>query len=52
VPKDFFSGKEFIYKIQDKGYILYSIGLNLRDDGGKTEKDAKDADDIVVRAEK
>lgn len=33
---DPFSGKDFIYKKQDRGFILYSIGENLKDDGAKT----------------
>lgn len=36
LPKDPFSGKDFIYKRRDKGFVLYSIGRNLKDDGGHT----------------
>lgn len=50
VPKDFFSGgKDFIYKPADGGYVLYSVGENGQDDGGKDK--AQGGDDIVVRAE-
>jgi hypothetical protein len=37
IPHDLFSGQPLRYKKNDNGsYILYSIGWNLRDDGGKT----------------
>ncbi|MCX6345489.1 MAG: hypothetical protein NT018_10535 [Armatimonadetes bacterium] len=32
--QDPFSGKDFIYKRKGKGYLLYSIGRNLKDEGG------------------
>jgi len=31
---DPFSGKDFVYKRKGNGFLLYSIGPNLRDDGG------------------
>jgi hypothetical protein len=34
VPKDPFSGKGFRYKRRGAGFVLYSIGPNLKDDGG------------------
>ena len=49
VPLDRFSGKPFVYRRQGDGFLLYSIGQNLKDDGGrpnwvlvrdKTRKDA------------
>ncbi|HET6453587.1 MAG TPA: hypothetical protein VFI02_04230, partial [Armatimonadota bacterium] len=33
VPTDPFSGKDFIYKPQGNGFVLYSVGENLKDDG-------------------
>jgi len=35
IPKDIFSGKDFVYERQDKGFLLYSIGADLKDDGGR-----------------
>jgi hypothetical protein len=35
IPVDPFTGKPFIFKKQDSGFIVYSVGSNLRDDGGK-----------------
>lgn len=34
IPKDLYSGKDFMYKRQNKGFILYSVGLDMKDDGG------------------
>jgi L-rhamnose mutarotase len=38
VPQDPFSGKEMLYKHDQNGYVIYSIGENLKDDGGETEQ--------------
>jgi len=35
VPVDPFTGHSFIYQKQDSGFKVYSIGNNLKDDGGK-----------------
>ncbi|MHB1456260.1 MAG: hypothetical protein ACYC0V_05030 [Armatimonadota bacterium] len=34
IPEDPFTGKDFIYKTKGKGFLLYSIGPNLKDDSG------------------
>ncbi len=34
IPNDPFSGKPFIYRREGKGYLIYSVGPNLVDDGG------------------
>lgn len=34
-PADPYSGKPFIYRRHGNGFILYSIGPNMRDDGGR-----------------
>jgi hypothetical protein len=48
IPADDFSGSEFAYRKTDDGYHLYSLGKNGRDDGGKTQDEDEDADDVVV----
>lgn len=52
---DPFSGRDFIYKRQGKGFLLYSIGPNLKDDGGieppKNDWHHQDEGDIVWRME-
>ncbi len=50
VPVDDFSGKPLIYKLADDktGYLLYSVGPNGQDDGGKRTFDT-DEDDIVLQ---
>lgn len=35
LPDDPFSGKEFVYRRQGKGFVLYSWGEDLDDDGGR-----------------
>jgi hypothetical protein len=35
VPVDPFTGNPFIYHLEDKGLIIYSIGNNLKDDQGR-----------------
>jgi hypothetical protein len=49
VPKDRFSGKPLIYTADDKGYILYSVGINGQDDGGRGPDDTPKGDDLAVR---
>jgi len=64
IPKDPFSSSDFKYKLQDNGFLLYSIGLNARDNGGKNyleennyspdeddkvSEEEKSADDIAIR---
>jgi len=51
LPVDPFSGKgkALIYRREGEGYVLYSVGWNLRDDGGRSSEDGADFDDIVVR---
>jgi hypothetical protein len=45
VPNDLFSEKPVIYAPTQSGYTLYSVGPNMKDDGGKSQKPA---DDIVA----
>lgn len=37
LPPDPDTGKGFIYRLQAPSYLLYGLGLNRRDDGGKRE---------------
>ena len=48
IPEDVFSGAPLIYRVDDGGYVLYSVGINQRDDGDARESD-HDKDDIVAR---
>lgn len=48
IPPDRFSGKTLVYKHKAKGCIVYSVGMNLKDDGG-SDNDDIDEDDIAVR---
>ena len=49
VPKDLFTGKPLIYRLTEKGYLLYSVGVNGKDENGQTYGDDPPGDDIVVR---
>jgi hypothetical protein len=49
VPIDLFSGKALCYRPTEKGYVLYSVGVNGIDDNGRTMADDPIGDDIVVR---
>jgi hypothetical protein len=49
VPDDLFTGKALIYRPADKGYLLYSVGVNGRDDGGRATEDDPACDDLPVR---
>ena len=35
LPIDPFTGKPYVYKIQEDGFIVYSFGSNEKDDGGR-----------------
>ena len=52
VPQDIFSAAELHYRPEGGGYLLYSVGVNGKDDGGKgmdDRKDGEDWDDLTVR---
>ena len=50
VPDDLFIDKPFGYKRKGKGYVLYSVGENMKFDGVKKNED-EEIDDIVVQVE-
>jgi hypothetical protein len=41
LPDDPLSGRELIYRPSGAGYLLYSVGINGRDDGAKGVKDRR-----------
>jgi hypothetical protein len=52
IPKDVFADGDLHYRPQDNGYLLYSVGVNEKDDGGKTSADRKADegwDDLAIR---
>jgi hypothetical protein len=49
VPADLFGGKPLAYKPSANGYLLYSVGPNGKDDGGRGERDDPPGDDLSVR---
>jgi ABC-type transport system involved in multi-copper enzyme maturation permease subunit len=46
LPFDPFTGKDYIYRREGKGFIVYSVGLNQKDDSGKSLRE-KGYDDIA-----
>jgi len=57
IPVDVFSGGKLHYKPTEQGFVLYSVGPNLRDDGGRGQWSQPEQgddeeivrDDIVIR---
>jgi hypothetical protein len=49
VPEDVFSGKAIVYRSSANGYLLYSVGVNGRDEGGRGPEDSPPGDDLSVR---
>jgi hypothetical protein len=49
VPGDLFSGKALIYRPSRDGYLLYSVGVNGRDEGSRWYNDNPPGDDPRVR---
>jgi hypothetical protein len=48
IPLDIFSGKALKYLPQGDGYLLYSFGVNERDDQGRSYDDDPPGDDLRV----
>jgi hypothetical protein len=46
VPPDPFTGEPFVYRRTDRGFVVYSVGPNLEDDGGVEDRSAG-KDDIA-----
>jgi hypothetical protein len=49
VPLDLFSDKALIYRVSENGYLLYSVGANGEDEGGRGYGDQPPGDDLSVR---
>ena len=51
VPPDPMIGEPMRYRAEEAGFLLYSVGLNRRDDGGEHggRNDPEDRDDIAWR---
>ncbi len=49
VPIDIFSAKALIYRLGEKGYLLYSVGVNGKDEEGRWYDDDPPGDDPRVR---
>jgi hypothetical protein len=49
IPDDLFTGKPLVYRPSEKGYLLYSLGPDGKDDEGRGNSDDPKGDDIAVR---
>ena len=49
IPGDLYSGKALKYQPSEKGYLLYSVGVNGEDEGGRWYDDEPRGDDPRVR---
>jgi hypothetical protein len=49
VPDDVFAATPLTYKPTEHGFLLYSVGPNGKDDGGRTAEDEPKGDDIRIR---
>jgi len=49
IPGDLFSGKALVYRPTDKGYLVYSVGVNGKDEEGRWSDDEPPGDDLRVR---
>jgi hypothetical protein len=52
VPTDLFNDGELHYRREGEGFLLYSVGVNGKDDGAKGCEDRRnneDWDDLVIR---
>jgi hypothetical protein len=49
VPPDLFSGKALHYRTSGNAYLLYSVGINGKDEGGRGPEDQPPGDDLTVR---
>ena len=47
---DLFSGSPLIYRPGQNGYLLYSVGVNGKDEEGRSYDDNPPGDDLSVRA--
>jgi hypothetical protein len=49
IPDDLFSDKPLIYRATEKSFLVYSVGMNGKDDDGRGRDDIPPGDDQAVR---
>ena len=49
IPNDLFTGAPLIYRPSEKGFLLYSVGPNGKDDEGCGTDDDPKGDDLAIR---
>ena len=48
IPQDRFIDSPLHYNVTPGGYLLYSVGLNMKDDGGRDHSANHHSDDLAV----
>lgn len=55
LPKDPFTGKDLVYKRTDRGFVLYSVAYDLKDNGGtplRSGDESQRSGDIVCKVDR
>lgn len=52
LPKDPFTGKDYVYRREGEGFLVYSVGQNLKDDNGAFDPKRREEGDIPWRCER
>jgi len=52
LPQDPFTGKDFVYKKEAEGFLVYSLGENCTDEGGKWDEQYRYQHDIPWRCKR
>jgi hypothetical protein len=52
IGRDLFTGDTLVYRKQESGYLLYSLGPDLKDNGGQRLENTSKPGDVSVLAEK
>jgi len=52
IPTDPFDGKPIRFKKLTKGYVVYSIGKDAKDNGGKEKGDSETDYDLTLMVER
>ena len=47
LPLDPFTGRGFVYRQEEKGFVVYSLGKNGEDDGGRWDASGESTEDVV-----
>lgn len=52
IPTDPYTSQPFVYRLDEQGVSIYSLGKNFKDDGGKSYEDDRENHDHVFRVKR